>query len=128
MASFVLSSFWAERGKFRPVDIQKATLLAGGVAIGCVANFTDANLIAAVFVGLAAGSLSTFGYHFIHLYLLAKFGLHDTYGIHNRHAMPSVIGAVASIIMAAYAQTGDRDYNAGLFSAGNGGDNLRVLV
>jgi len=116
MISFVLSSFWAERGKFRPVDIQNATL-AGGVAIGTVANY-DSNPIAAVFIGITAGAVSTYGYHFIQPFLLAKFGLHDTCGIHNLHAMPSVIGAVASVIMAAYAQSGNRDYNADIFANG----------
>jgi len=98
------------------VDIQNATL-AGGVAIGCTANF-ESNPIASVFIGIAAGSVSTFGYHFLQPYLLAKFGLHDTCGIHNLHAMPSVIGAIASIIMTAYAQTGGRDYDHGMFVTG----------
>jgi ammonium transporter Rh len=45
--------------------------------------------------------VSTYGYHNIQPYLEEKFGLHDTCGVHNLHAMPSVLGALASVIVAA---------------------------
>jgi len=84
--------------KFRPVDIQNATL-AGGVAIGAVAVL-NIGCFCAVMIGTAAGLLSTVGYHRIQPYLEEKFGLHDTCGIHNLHAMPSVVGAIASVAVA----------------------------
>ncbi|RYG65636.1 hypothetical protein EON64_11495, partial [archaeon] len=93
--------------QFRPVDIQNATL-AGGVAVGCIANLS-LNPVNAVFVGCAAGSVSTFGYHVLQPYLQVKFNLHDTCGVHNLHGMPSIIGGIASVILAGYKQGGGHD-------------------
>jgi len=84
--------------KFRPVDIQNATL-AGGVAIGAVAVLNIGSFCA-VMIGIAAGLLSTVGYHRIQPYLEERWGLHDTCGIHNLHAMPSVVGAISSVAVA----------------------------
>lgn len=116
--TFFLSSIMAKEIKFRPVDIQNATL-AGGVAIGCVANF-NMNPFNSVIIGAAAGLWSTFGFNVIQPFLFENFGLHDTCGVHNLHAMPSVIGAIASIILSAYQVTGDRGHNADIFTAGKG--------
>ena len=64
--------------KFRPVDIQNATL-AGGIAIGSVATL-DIGPFCAVMVGVGAGLLSTLGYHRIQPYLENTWNLHDTCG------------------------------------------------
>lgn len=61
VCAFWLSSILNSQKKFRPVDIQNATL-AGGVAIGCVANL-NIGCIGSVMVGCAAGLVSTFGYN-----------------------------------------------------------------
>lgn len=90
--------------KLRPVDIQNATL-AGGVAIGAVATL-NIGCFCAVMIGTAAGLLSTVGYHRIQPYLQERFGLHDTCGIHNLHAMPSVVGAIASVMVASTLPNG----------------------
>lgn len=123
--TFFMSSIMAKDIKFRPVDIQNATL-AGGVAIGCSANF-NMNPVNAIFIGAAAGLWSTFGYNVIQPYLFEKIGLHDTCGVHNLHAMPSVIGAIASIILVAYKQTGGRRHDADIF-ADKDGQSWRQLV
>ena len=58
----------------------------------------------AVMIGATAGLVSTAGYNILQPYLQERFGLHDTCGIHNLHAMPSVIGGLASVILAGYKE------------------------
>jgi len=96
--TFCLSNLFTHDGRFRPVDIQNATL-AGGVAIGCSANLLTTPF-GSILIGLIAGSVSCYGFNFIQPNLEKNFGLHDSCGIHNLHAMPSVIGALASIFVA----------------------------
>ena len=69
--------------RFRTVDIQNATL-AGGVTIGCLANYR-LNAGASLLIGTMAGALSTYGYGFIQPMVLEKFCIHDTCGINNLH-------------------------------------------
>jgi len=102
--SFWASSFLNSRWKFRPVDIQNATL-AGGVAIGCTANLTM-SAFGAIMIGIAAGLVSCVGYNIIQPYL-ETYELHDSCGVHNLHAMPSVVGAIASVIIAGYKNDHD---------------------
>ena len=102
VCAFWLSSILNSQKKFRPVDIQNATL-AGGVAIGCVANL-NIGCIGAVMVGCAAGLVSVVGYNVIQPYLEKTIKLHDVCGIHNLHGMPSVIGGIASVLAAAHHQ------------------------
>ena len=103
VGAFFVSSLLSHTYKFRPVDIQNATL-AGGVAIGAVADLT-LNPADPALIGLAAGMLSAFGYAKILVFLEEKIHLHDTCGIHNLHAMPSVLGGVASVVLAAIKGT-----------------------
>jgi len=105
LSASTITSFWASSlfgraqfYRFRPVDIQNATL-AGGVAIGSTANLMVSGF-GAIMVGISAGVVSAIGYNYV-LPFLEKKGLHDTCGIHNLHGMPSLIGAIASVIVAA---------------------------
>lgn len=82
---------------FRPVDIQNATL-AGGVAIGAVANL-NVRPWGAILIGAVAGVVSTIGYDRVQGFLYNKVGIHDSCGIHNLHGMPSVIGGLVSVIL-----------------------------
>jgi ammonium transporter Rh len=107
ITAFFSSSFFNTKGQFRPVDIQNATL-AGGVAIGCVANLS-LSPAGSLFIGCVASFVSTIGYYIIQPYLENTWGLHDTCGIHNLHAMPSIIGALASIIVARTNADIDKD-------------------
>jgi len=107
ISTFWLSSVIAKNGRYRPVDIQNATL-AGGVAIGCNANL-ELNSFSAIMIGIAAGLVSCFGFNYIQPWLEEKIDLHDTCGIHNLHAMPSVVGAISSVIVSGYQQSGNRN-------------------
>ena len=71
------------RARFRAVDIQNATL-AGGVTIGCLANY-QMNAGVCLLIGTIAGTLSTYGYCVIQPMLLEKLQIHDTCGINNLH-------------------------------------------
>jgi ammonium transporter Rh len=98
ITAFFCSSFFNDKGKFRPVDIQNATL-AGGVAIGCVANLS-LTPAGALFIGMVASLVSVLGYYYVQPYIEENWLIHDTCGVHNLHAMPSIVGALASIIIA----------------------------
>lgn len=104
VCAFWLSSCLDERGRFRPVDIQNATL-AGGVAIGCTANLTMSGF-GAICIGGCAGLVSCFGFNHVMPFLEHTVGIHDTCGIHNLHGMPSLLGGIASVIVAAYKGVG----------------------
>lgn len=52
----------------------------------------------AFIIGGIAGIVSTLGFKYLSPFLNKKFRLDDTCGIHNLHAMPGLIGAIASII------------------------------
>jgi ammonium transporter Rh len=116
--TFWFSSILSKTRRFRPVDIQNATL-AGGVAIGCTANL-NMGPFAALMIGLAAGIVSTAGYNIIQPFLEENIGLHDTCGIHNLHAMPSVIGGIASVIVAGYKSNFKITSDADFYVAGGG--------
>jgi ammonium transporter Rh len=98
IGSFFTSGYLSGAGKYRPVDIQNATL-AGGIAIGAVCHLA-LRPFAPILIGLSAGCLCTFGYNRI-LAVMETYGVYDNCGILNLHGMPSLIGGVASIILAA---------------------------
>eukprot|EP00042_Codosiga_hollandica_P031569 m.193011 g.193011 ORF g.193011 m.193011 type:complete len:494 (-) comp53675_c0_seq1:167-1648(-) len=103
MSSAVCAFFvsWKVRGQhFDAVDIQNATL-AGGVAIGTIANM-DIAPFAALIVGGMAGTISVIGYKFL-LNKIDELGIHDTCGINNLHGMPGLLGGLASVLFTGIA-------------------------
>lgn len=100
VGTFVMSSLLNSTSKFRPVDIQNATL-AGGVAIGTACSLTMRPSDSMI-IGLVAGMVSSFGFARLTPFLEARIGLHDTCGVHNLHGMPGIIAAVSSIVITAY--------------------------
>jgi len=105
VATFILSSIMSTAGRFRPVDIQNATL-AGGVAIGSIANLQIGPFDACI-TGISGGLVSTYGFNVILPYLEENLGIHDSCGVHNLHALPSLVGALASVIVQGYKGTQD---------------------
>ena len=95
VVTFALSALLSS-GKLRPVDVQNATL-AGGVSIGVLANI-PLGPAGALAVGSLAGAVSTFGFCRVQEVLHERLGLHDTCGIHNLHGMPSLLGALLSVV------------------------------
>jgi ammonium transporter Rh len=96
VGAFFASSYLNASRKFRPVDIQNATL-AGGVAIGAVCNLT-LSLSDCLLIGFVAGVVSTLGFAYIQTGL-EHAGVHDTCGIHNLHGLPSIVGGLASVVL-----------------------------
>jgi len=96
--------------KFGSLDMEiilNATL-AGGVGMGAAADII-VNPGASMAIGLISGLVSSLGYVYVSPYLADKFNFHDTCGIHNLHAMPGVIGCLASVFV---FYDFDRDYGA----------------
>jgi ammonium transporter Rh len=104
LAAFMMCRYFYE-GKFRMVEVQNATL-AGGVAIGASADMIM-RPYGAMLIGSAAGMLSVAGYKFVQPFLETRFGLKDTCGVHNLHGMPSVLGAICSVIIARKSDWGN---------------------
>jgi len=125
VVTYIVSSHLSRDKKLRPVDIQNATL-AGGVAIGCTANLA-LSPFSAVMIGIAAGVVSAVGYHRVQPYLLGRIGLHDTCGVHNLHAMPSVVGGLASVVLAGYKET-HGGHDAAIYGVAYPGAAWRQLV
>jgi ammonium transporter Rh len=99
VAAFLWSSLLSSSHKFRPVDIQNASL-AGGVAMGAVCDLT-LNGSDSLLIGFAAGTVSTIGYNRVQEWMERKLSIHDTCGVHNLHGMPSILGGAATTILAA---------------------------
>ncbi|XP_073982328.1 rhesus blood group-associated glycoprotein Rh50 isoform X2 [Rhodnius prolixus] len=99
--SFAVSTLTHHSNKFTMVHIQNATL-AGGVAIGTVADLMVMPY-AALLIGGLAGAVSTLGYVYLQPWLLHHLDLHDTCGVNNLHGMPSLIAATVGIIAASQA-------------------------
>ena len=64
---------------------------------------------------MSAGFVSVFGFNKIQPWILARFKVHDSCGIHNLHGMPSLIGATASVILAAYKNSGGRTSDSAVY-------------
>lgn len=94
LATFITSKFW--RGKFHMEDILNATL-AGGVIIGASSSLIS-NPTWSLVLGIIAGFASTLGFWKLGPWLTEK-GVIDVCGIHNLHAIPGLMGGVASAIV-----------------------------
>eukprot|EP01062_Namystynia_karyoxenos_P007571 TRINITY_DN1265_c1_g1_i1.p1 TRINITY_DN1265_c1_g1~~TRINITY_DN1265_c1_g1_i1.p1 ORF type:complete len:566 (+),score=217.29 TRINITY_DN1265_c1_g1_i1:113-1810(+) len=100
LAAFLASyALRGEGGRFNMVDIQNATL-AGGVAVGSSSDLVI-GAWPALLLGMLAGTMSVFGYNYISPWLEERFGIHDTCGVLNLHALPGLMGAIGGCISAA---------------------------
>mmetsp|Transcript_1409 Transcript_1409/g.1932 ORF Transcript_1409/g.1932 Transcript_1409/m.1932 type:complete len:465 (-) Transcript_1409:311-1705(-) len=102
--SFAASRLSSPLRKFSPAEIQNSTL-AGGVAIGAVANMI-VKPWGAMLIGTLAGLVSVWGFRFLQP-RVRSWGLHDTCGILNLHGIPALVGAAASIVIASVASEND---------------------
>ncbi|XP_061865431.1 ammonium transporter Rh type B-like [Colius striatus] len=96
VTTVVASGLLEGDGKLSASHLQNGSL-AGGVAIGAVANMAVPPVAA-----LALGSLSAvacvLGFRFLTPLLMRKLTLQDQCGIHNLHGLPGILGAVASAV------------------------------
>ncbi|XP_012387648.1 ammonium transporter Rh type A [Orcinus orca] len=99
VTAYACSSLLESRGKLHMVHIQNATL-AGGVAIGTTADMANTPYYAMI-IGSIAGVVCVFGFKFLTPFFTTKLRIHDTCGVHNLHALPGVIGGLASIVFIA---------------------------
>jgi ammonium transporter Rh len=86
--------------RFDMEDVQNATL-AGGVSMGAVCDF-PLGFWGAALLGSVAALISVTGYSRVAA-RLREWGLQDTAGIHNLHAMPGMLSGIASVIAMAVA-------------------------
>jgi len=84
-------------------DIQNG-VLAGGVAAGAVADMDIGSPGVIIVLGFVAGTVTVLGYQKISGALSRTINLHDTCGVHNLHGMPSIIGALVSVLVCGVAQ------------------------
>ena len=119
-----------KKGKFSMDIVQNATL-SGGVIVGSICGLYLYPW-GAIVCGLMAGVISALGYNYVtvkisfqfvenvekvlHRFLLitskkhfsqpfldTKWGIHDTCGVHNLHALPALFGTFISAIVVAVA-------------------------
>lgn len=101
VTTFVLSAAVSHKpGKLDMVHIQNSTL-AGGVAIGAVANMFIGPGIA-IAIGIGAAIISVLGYRYL-TPALAKIGIQDTCGVNNLHGMPGLYSGLLSVLFAGLA-------------------------
>lgn len=93
--SYVMTRHF-HKHKFGPVDIQNATL-AGGVMVGATSNYMLHPAGAAI-IGILGATISCVGYNCVQEGL--NNYVHDTCGVNNLHGMPSIAGAITSVILA----------------------------
>lgn len=101
--AYYTSTYISKSDKFRISDVQRATL-AGGIAIGAVADMY-LEPYAAILIGSLAGTVAVLGYAYVQP-LLAPH-VEDSFGVHNVHGLPGIIGGLASVITARKATARD---------------------
>ncbi|KAF3850018.1 hypothetical protein F7725_019737 [Dissostichus mawsoni] len=99
LSAYAVSSLVEHKGKLDMVHIQNATL-AGGVAVGTCANM-NIGPFGAMLIGFVAGIVSTLGFKYLTPILSSHLGIQDTWGVHNLHGMPGILGGLAGIVAVA---------------------------
>ncbi|KAF8383228.1 rhr-2, partial [Pristionchus pacificus] len=96
--TFMLTSLTDRQGRFNMIHIQSSTL-AGGVAIGSVANAILQPWHSLLIGGIAA-IISVFGHTHIQPYLRKSWlSVTDTCGVHNLHGLPGILSGLCSIVI-----------------------------
>uniref|UniRef100_A0A0N5BG71 Ammonium_transp domain-containing protein n=1 Tax=Strongyloides papillosus TaxID=174720 RepID=A0A0N5BG71_STREA len=99
--TFLLSSITDKYGRFNMIHIQSSTL-AGGIAVGTVANVIVYPRDA-ILVGMMAGCLSVVGHAYISPRILEKkLKIYDTCGVHNLHGLPGLLSGIMSVVFVLY--------------------------
>jgi len=96
-ASIVVSKL-VHHGKLNMEIVLNASV-SGGVAIGSAADII-VSPCGAMIAGFITGCISACGFAFLSPFVKKHLVLHDTCGVFNLHAIPGVIGALISAIVA----------------------------
>ena len=96
-ASIVVSKL-VHHGKLNMEIVLNASV-SGGVAVGSAADII-VSPAGAMIAGFIAGCISACGFAFLSPFVKKHLVLHDTCGVFNLHAIPGVIGALISAIVA----------------------------
>eukprot|EP00762_Andalucia_godoyi_P002899 ANDGO_04213.mRNA.1 Rhesus-like glycoprotein B len=113
IATFLFSRTFRSHRKIEMVDVCNA-VLAGGVAVGSTADL-NIGPGGAMVIGFASGSVSTLLFIYGPALLRKHLGLVDTCSVHALHAVPGIMGGLASIF-AALRAAGDHSLYNGTFS------------
>ncbi|NXM74259.1 RHBG protein, partial [Serilophus lunatus] len=97
VTTVVASSLLERDGRLSPGHLQNGSL-AGGVAIGVVADMTMPP-VAALALGTLSAVVCVLGFRFLTPFLGKKLALQDQCGIHNLHGLPGIVGATASVMV-----------------------------
>ena len=97
IASIVVSKL-AHNGKLNMEIVLNASV-SGGVAIGSAADLVTTPA-GAMIAGFITGVISANGFVYLSPFVKKHLLLHDTCGVFNLHAIPGVIGALISAIVA----------------------------
>lgn len=99
LASVLSASFASKmynRGSFNAVAVLRATL-AGGVAVGTAGEMMT-HPMDALFVGVAAGLISAYGFLTLDKVLRQNTHTHDTCGVQYLHGLPGILGGIVGAI------------------------------
>jgi ammonium transporter Rh len=96
-ASIVVSKL-VHNGKLNMEIVLNASV-SGGVAVGSAADII-VSPAGAMIAGFITGCISANGFAFLSPFVKKHLVLHDTCGVFNLHAIPGVIGALISAIVA----------------------------
>lgn len=89
--------------------------MAGGVSNGAVANINYLPPVSLA-IGLVAGIISTLCFRYLTPFLEKKAKVYDTYGTHNLHGIPGILGGIFSgIIIGCYEIGYDQLYVDGFY-------------
>ncbi|NXL35110.1 RHD protein, partial [Glaucidium brasilianum] len=97
VTAFMLSALTSKDGKFRMTHIHSA-VLAGGVAVGYTACSIKYPWIAMI-LGLLASLITILGSYCLPRCLNPVLKIHDTSGVHFTFGLPSMLGALAQIVL-----------------------------
>ncbi|NXU57377.1 RHBG protein, partial [Turnix velox] len=117
VTTVVASSLLEGDGKLNPGHLQNGCL-AGGVAIGAVANLTIPPVVSLVLGSLSA-VVCILGFRFLSPFLGRKLMLKDQCGIHNLHGLPGILGAMASAVAIMVVSDTSSSHTSQVASAGS---------
>ena len=98
LSTVIVSSFANSEGKLSIEHVQNA-VLAGGVAVGATADVIVQPYLS-ILLGAVGGAASVWGFVFTPAIFSKRLKIHDSCGVHSLHAIPGLVGGIASVGLA----------------------------